>query len=270
MTLGVIISTYNNPQWLEKTLWGYEAQTRHADEIIVADDGSGPETAHLVNRFEGRLPIRHVWHEDKGFRKTIILNKALSMAKSDYLVFTDQDCVPRHDFLATHERLAQQGRFLSGGYFKLPMDISRLLTQDDIVSGRAFRLGWLRHQGLKRSFKCTKLSGNARFAWLMNHITPTHATWNDMNSSGWRNDLLAANGFDERMQYGGEDRELGERLTHAGISGRQIRYSAIVLHLDHSRPYVNEAAWRLNNAIRQTTKQQHLTRTAYGIHQELT
>ena len=94
MTIGVIISTYNNPQWLEKTLWGYTAQTRPADEIIIADDGSRPETAELIRSFEKRLPVRHVWHEDKGFRKTIILNKALAMATADYLVFTDQDCVP--------------------------------------------------------------------------------------------------------------------------------------------------------------------------------
>lgn len=267
MTIGVIISTYNNPQWLEKTLWGYEAQTRPADEIVVADDGSGPETAALIRRFEGVLPIRHVWHEDRGFRKTTILNKALRGIGSDYLVFTDQDCVPRPDFLATHERMAEPGRFLSGGYFKLPMDISRQLTRDDIQSGRAFHLSWLRQQGLRRTFKCSKLIGNATFSWLMNHITPTHATWNGMNSSGWREDLLAANGFDERMQYGGEDRELGERLANAGIRGKQIRYSAIVLHLDHSRPYVNDEAWRRNNAIRKETKRLHLKRTAYGIAQ---
>lgn len=265
MTIGVILSTYNNPRWLEKTLWGYEMQTRRADEIIVADDGSGPETADLIRRFEGVLPIRHVWHEDRGFRKTTILNRALRMAESDYIVVTDQDCVPRSDFLATHERMAQQGRFLSGGYFKLPMDISLQLTRNDITSGQAFSLSWLRRQGLKWSFKCTKLFGNAAFAGFMNHITPTHATWNGMNSSGWRADLLAANGFDERMQYGGEDRELGERLTNAGICGKQIRYSAIVLHLDHSRPYVNEEAWRINNAIREATRRQHFIRTEYGI-----
>lgn len=38
-TIGVIISTYNNPAWLEKTLWGYLCQDRMADEIIIADDG---------------------------------------------------------------------------------------------------------------------------------------------------------------------------------------------------------------------------------------
>lgn len=265
MNIGVIISTYNNPQWLEKTLWGYACQERKADEIIIADDGSGPETARLIEQYARQLPIKHVWHEDKGFRKTVILNKALRVAESDYLVFTDQDCVPRSDFLTVHEHYAEKGYFLSGGYFKLPMNISRQLTRDDIHSGRAFQLRWLKSQGLPTSFKCTKLIQCHPFSQLMNHITPTHATWNGMNASGWRQDILAARGFDERMAYGGEDRELGERLRNAGIRSKQIRYSAIVLHLDHQRPYVNEEAWKRNNAIRRETKEKHLVATEYGL-----
>lgn len=265
MTIGVVISTYNNPQWLEKTLWGYMCQERKADEIIVADDGSGPETASLIESYKALLPLRHVWQEDKGFRKTRILNEALRVAQSDYLVFTDQDCVPRHDFIAVHEHYAREGWFLSGGYFKLPMDISLRLSHDDISSGQAFRIDWLREQGLKWNFKCTKLIQNRAFCVMMNHITPTHATWNGMNSSGWRKDIISANGFDERMQYGGEDRELGERLRNAGLSSRQIRYSAICLHLDHKRPYVNKEAWAINDSIRQKTRSLRLTRTDYGI-----
>lgn len=264
-TIGVILSTYNNPAWLEKTFWGYMAQQRKADEIIVADDGSGPETQQLIERYSAYLPLKHVWHEDKGFRKTTILNKALAAAKADYLVFSDQDCVPRRDFLAVHARYAEKGHFLSGGYFKLPMDISRKLTRDDIRFGRAFSLRWLRGQHLPWTFKCTKLVQNSVFTRFMNRITPTHATWNGMNSSGWRADILAARGFDERMQYGGEDRELGERLSNAGLRSKQIRYSAIVLHLDHKRPYVNEEAWEHNNRIRRETRERHLTQTEYGM-----
>lgn len=265
MTIGIIISTYNNPTWLEKTLWGYLAQERRADEIIVADDGSTDETRQLVERYADRLPLRHVWHEDKGFRKTKILNEALGVATADYLIFTDQDCVPRRDFVATHERLARKGCLLSGGYFKLPMGISRQLTQEDIAEGRAFSLRWLRSQGLQWTFKCTKLVQSRWFARMMNAVTPTHATWNGMNSSTWREDILSVKGFDERMQYGGEDREMGERLFNKGMKGVQIRYSAIVLHLDHSRPYVNEEALRRNKEIREATRRQHLTETAYGL-----
>ncbi len=270
MTIGVIISTYNNPRWLEKTLWGYCYQQRMAEEIIIADDGSTEETRQLIATFADRLPLQHVWHEDHGFRKTIILNKALQKATADYLVFTDQDCVPRSDFLATHERMARRGYLLSGGYYKLTMPVSKLIAEDDIRSGRVFTLRWLTDKGQPRTWKSTKLIQKRWFAQLMNTITPTHATWNGMNASGWRTDLLAVNGFDERMQYGGEDRELGERLMNMGIRTRQIRYSAIVLHLDHNRPYVNEAAWQLNNQIRKETKRLHRVITPYGINHQQT
>ena len=265
MTIGIIISTYNNPKWLEKTLWSYQAQQRPADEIIIADDGSRDDTRQLIEQMKKVLPLRHVWHEDKGFRKTKILNEALKVATADYLIFTDQDCVARPDFIATHEHYAEEGYILSGGYFKLPMNISEAISQQDIASGQAFRLSWLKAQGLKYSFKCTKLIGKRWFSVLMNHITPTHATWNGMNSSGWRKDILEVNGFDERMQYGGEDREMGERLFNKGIRAKQIRYSAIVLHLDHGRPYVNQEAWKKNYAIRKETKRKHLIQTPFGI-----
>lgn len=66
---------------------------------------------------------------------------------------------------------------------------------------------------------------------------------NGHNASGWKEDIVAVNGLDERMQYGGQDRELGERLENYGIRGKQIRYSAIVVHLDHARGYVNKESW---------------------------
>ncbi len=265
MTIGVIISTYNNPAWLEKTLWGYLYQLRPADEIIIADDGSGPETRQMVMQFADRLPIKYVWHEDEGFRKTKILNEALRMAESDYLVFTDQDCVPREDFLAVHCQNAEQGRFLSGGAFLLPISISEQITQDDIQSQRAFDLAWLRSKGVQWSFKCTKLVRLPWFSRTMNAITPAKATWNGGNASGWREDLLAAKGFDERMKYGGEDRELGERLVNAGIKGKQLRYTAITIHLDHKRPYVNQEAIESNNQIRRQTRESHAVTTEYGL-----
>lgn len=265
MRITVVISTYNNPRWLEKTLWGYHCQLRKADEIIVADDGSSEETRTLLERYKQMLPIQHIWHKDDGFRKTVILNKAIQASTGDYLVFTDQDCIPRADFLLVHERYARKGCFLSGGYFKLPMDISLSISRKDIECQEAFSLKWLFAHGLRRTFKCTKLIQCPSFSTFMNRITPAHATWNGMNSSGWRSDILRAKGFDERMKYGGEDRELGERLMNAGIKPLQIRYSAIVLHLDHNRPYVNKKDLDNNLQIRKETKRKQLTQTPYGL-----
>jgi glycosyltransferase involved in cell wall biosynthesis len=266
-TIGVIISTYNNPRWLEKVLWGYRHQTRPADEIIIADDGSGEETRLLIERYKALLPITHVWHPDNGFQKSRILNSALIAATADYLIFTDQDCVPRRDFIETHLHHAAQGYFLSGGYFKLPMDISLALTQEDIVSGRAFSIDWLRKKGMKPTFKFTKLASSVRFTRLMNRITPTKATWNGCNASGWRTDLLYVNGFNEEMQYGGQDREFGERLWNMGLKSKQIRYSAITLHLDHKRPYKTKESMDKNVAIRRNTRKSGITETPNGIKQ---
>jgi len=264
-TIGIIISTYNNPRWLEKTLWGYLYQTRPADEIVIADDGSKEDTKLLIDSFKDRLPIKHVWHEDQGFQKSEILNKAIVAATADYLIFTDQDCIPREDFIETHARFAQKGYFLSGGYFKLPMDTSLCIVQEDVALGNAFKLPWLHKRGLKYSFKCSKLFRSPLYAKILNAITPAKASWNGCNASGWREDALAVNGFNEDMHYGGQDREFGERMANLGIRSKQIRYSAVVLHLDHKRPYKTKESMDKNRAIRRNTRKEMIIRTPNGI-----
>lgn len=265
--IGVVISTYNNPAWLEKTLWGYLFQSRMADEIIIADDGSRDDTRELIDSFRNRLPIKHVWHEDKGFEKSRILNKALLAAESEYLIFTDQDCVPRRDFIAVHEANAEQGHFLSGGYYKLNMDVSKALTLEDIETGRAFSIPWLKQMGQKINFKATKLVNHRWFTNMMNHITPRGATWNGCNASGWLKDMITINGYNEEMHYGGQDREFGERLFNLGIKSKQICYSAIVLHLDHKRPYKTKETMEKNIAIRRNTRKTGIIETPNGIKQ---
>ena len=126
-------------------------------------------------------------------------------------------------------------------------------------------LGWLRTHGLKWSFKCTKLWRCEWFKWFMNSITPTKATWNGCNASGWRTNVVAVNGFNEEMHYGGQDREFGERMWNSGLKSKQIRYSAIALHLDHKRPYKTAKTLEKNMAIRRETIKSGIVRTPFGI-----
>ncbi|MFC5050153.1 glycosyltransferase [Rubritalea spongiae] len=160
MKTSVIISTYNHPKWLQKTLWGYANQSYSNFEIIIADDGSDERTKTVIDQAKHELkqPIKHVWHEDNGFQKSAILNKATIASSGEYLIFTDGDCVPRQDFIATHLAHAQQGHILSGGYCKLPMQLSKDITRDDILSGRAFDANWLAQHGLKSFSSKLKLS----------------------------------------------------------------------------------------------------------------
>ena len=263
----IIISTYNSPLWLEKVLYGYNNQTYRNFEMVIADDGSTQETFELLDRLGKEMfySIVHVWHEDRGFQKSQILNKAILKSSAEYIIMSDGDCIPRKDFVEQHIKYREEGYFLSGGYFMLPMDISESISKDDIYTERCFDLAWLKNLGLKTSFRNNKLDSGAVKAKMLNSFTPTNASWNGHNASGWKNDILAVNGFDERMQYGGQDRELGERLVNAGIRAKQIRYNAIVLHLDHPRGYKNEQSIAKNRAIRKITQEQEVAFTPYGI-----
>ncbi|WP_296312542.1 glycosyltransferase family 2 protein [Winogradskyella sp. UBA3174] len=265
--ISVVISTYNHPEWLQKVLWSFECQNFKNFELIIADDGSTEETKHFIDVFKTTVnfPIKHVWHEDNGFQKTKILNKALLECDADYVLFTDGDCVVRNDFLQKHLDFREAGYFLSGGYFKLPMNISKLISESDIKQQSCFDINWLKSNGLKSSFKTNKITASGLKEKVLNKFTPTTATWNGHNSSGWKKDIIAVNGFDERMQYGGEDRELGERMFNNGIKAKQIRYSAICIHLDHARSYAKPEMVAKNEKIRAITKAEKVIRTPFGI-----
>ena len=270
MRLSVILSTYNSPEWLEKALWGYSAQGHRHFELVVADDGSTDETRRRIDVLRSRtgMTIRHIWHEDQGFRKCTILNRAIEAASADYLVFSDGDCIPRNDFLETHARLARLGAFLSGGLFRLPLAVSQQIDRDDILQGRATDVRWLRSAGVQWSPKLLKLACRPPWSRCLDGLTSTRATWNGHNSSGWKADLLAVNGFDERMEWGGEDRELGERLVHLGIRPVQIRYRAVCVHLDHERGYVRQEALTRNHQIWAQTRRARSTWTDSGIRKD--
>ena len=270
LSISVIISTYNAVEWLEKVLWGYHNQEFKNFEMVIADDGSGPETKDLLDRMAKEVfyPIIHVWQEDDGFQKSKILNKAVLACNADYIVMSDGDCIPRKDFLQVHEDNKELGYFISGGYFKLPMNISKAITKEDILSEKCFEKAWLKERGLVISFKNNKLTRLSAKAKFLNSITTTNSTWNGHNSSGWKKDILKVNGFDERMQYGGQDRELGERLMNLGIKGKQLRYSAICLHLDHKRGYKTPESIQKNLGIRSNVKKNNIIYTPFGIDKE--
>lgn len=267
MKVSVVISTYNSPEWLLKVLWGYSCQTVLDFELLIADDGSGPETASTIREFEAAscLTIKHVWHEDAGFRKCTILNKAIAEASGDYLIFTDGDCVPRNDFVATHLANAEPGRFLSGGAIRLPLGLSEAITEDDIMTQRAFDYSWLRAGGMQSTHKTRKIKHHGRKAEILNFLTPTNASWNGGNSSAFKADLLAVNGYDERLEWGGEDRELGDRLENFGLRGKQVRFTAQCVHLDHGRPYKDDEKVKFNKKIRKKSQLQKSVWTPWGI-----
>jgi hypothetical protein len=246
--ISVIVSTYNRERYLELALLGFANQIDPDFEIVVADDGSSPAVSRLIRSKREHLPfpIAHVWHEDQGFRKTRILNHAILLARGDYLLFTDGDCVPRRDLVAVHRQLATPGRFVSGGYLKLTEEISDALTVEDVLEGRVTDPGWLRGRGWRPGLRGFRMTPSLFRARLYDRITTTRPHLQGNNASAWLSDVLAANGFDNDMGYGSEDRALGVRLRNAGVRPIQARHRAITMHLEHPRPYAGRAAAQAN------------------------
>ena len=267
MQPSVIFTTYNQPAALEKVLWGFAVQTHRDFEVVVADDGSGPETRALIDRVRSDLGMRivHVWHEDIGFRKTEILNRAIVASSGDYLIFTDGDCIPRNDFVEVHVTEAEQGRFLSGGYLKLERAVSEAITVDDVRSQRFADVDWLAAHGWSNLRARLRLTRSRGLATLLDAVTPTTPTWNGHNASTWRDAIFAVNGYDLDMAYGGLDRALGETLENSGIRGKQIRFRAPCLHLWHERPYVDREKWERNRAVRRQIRSEGWTRAKRGL-----
>ncbi len=265
--ISIIVSTYNAEAWLEKVLSGFNFQTFRNFEVVIADDGSGPKTKALIQTMAAKVfyKIVHVWQEDDGFQKSRILNKSIVACSANYIIMTDGDCIPREDFVLVHYLNKKKGYFISGGYYMLPMNISKIITLEDIEKQYCFNLNWLKDKGIPKTFKNNKLTSKGLISKFLNSVTPTNASWNGHNSSGWKKDILNVNGFDERMQYGGQDRELGERLMNFGLKSKQLRYSAVCVHLEHKRGYKTPESIAKNKNIRRGTKKEKSVWTYYGI-----
>jgi glycosyltransferase involved in cell wall biosynthesis len=266
-SVSVVLSTYNSPAWLEKVLWGYQEQKFKNFQLVIADDGSSYETRKLIEGFRksSSLNIEHVWHEDNGCQKSIILNKAMVHAGGDYLIFSDGDCIPRNDFVFVHQQQAQRGHFLSGGHTKLPPCCSDNVGQAEILSGQAFCIFWLTQHGYPDSAKKLRITAKGGWAKILDKVMPSRDEWNNHNSSGWKNDLLIVNGFDERMQHSGEDHEMGDRLIHSGVKVKGVRYTAVCVHMAAGAGTDTEASRILNKSIQDATTRNKSRYSLHGI-----
>ena len=252
----VVVSAYNRPDYLIRSLRGFARQTRTDFEIVLADDGSSEESRAAVDAWlQGSdLLWRRVWHEDDGFRKTAILNKAVAQTRADYVIFTDGDCIPFPDFVALHLSLRRPGHFLSAGAVRLsPPATSSILGGGADESG-IFQWNRLKAIGQPKRFKFARMFAPALARRVMDVVIPVKRTFNGLNASCWKADWAKVGGFNEAMGYGSEDVEFGIRLEAAGVKPIRVRHRIRALHLDHDRPYAAAQEVERNRAIKEATR----------------
>ncbi|MBF6608205.1 MAG: glycosyltransferase family 2 protein [Flavobacterium sp.] len=257
----LVTPTYNWPEALELLLLSVKSQTVLPNEVIIADDGSRPETTALIETFQKDFPVplHHIWHEDNGNQKPRIMNKAIASAKYDYIVEIDGDVIMNSHFVEDHLRFAEKGMYLYGSRVNIQKDFLPTLFKNKITDFNFFS------SGIK------KRGRTLRLPLLMNFVKPVDERSRKLrgcNMSFWRSDFIAVNGFNENLVgWGIDDSEMIQRLHNIGIKGKRLKNVGIAYHIYH--PEQSRSQLEINNEIERQTTEKKLTFIEKGVNQYL-
>jgi glycosyltransferase involved in cell wall biosynthesis len=233
--ISVIVSTYNREDALDAVLRALAAQTDERFEAIVADDGSGPATARVVEAWTARIGDRllHVRHEDQGFRLAEIRNRAILASAGEVCIFLDGDCIPRPDFVAAHRRLAEPGCFVAGNRVLVSPELTARILRESIAPEHWPLSSWI---AARRKGEINR---------LLPLISLPLGPLRRLGSRAWRSargtnlairrgDLERVDGFDAAFSgWGREDSDIIVRLMRIGTRRKDGRFATAVLHLWH-------------------------------------
>ncbi|HEX3007819.1 MAG TPA: glycosyltransferase [Bacteroidales bacterium] len=269
--LSLIISFYNKVDYLKLIFASLERQTFKDFEVVIADDGSHNEAVLEVEKMllSASFPVQHIWHEDLGWRKTTILNKAVVAAKSDYLVFIDGDCILHKHFLKEHYNHRGKNVVLVGRRVNLSSDISSILTPLRV------RKGYLENISVLLSLAISKLKGRCSHVengiYLYPKFMRRYFNRKDRgilgaNFSVHKDDILKVNGFDERYMNPavGEDTDIDFRLRLVGVKTQSLKHIAVQYHMYHKTLFRPGE----NLVIYNHTVKNKISYTPYGIKKE--
>ena len=260
-SISLIVTTYNNPPFLEMVLKSILKQRVCPKEVVIADDGSGVETKELIDRYRQLFPVPliHSWIPDQGFRLSMSRNKAIAKATGDYIVMIDGDMVLTPHFIKDHQKLMRKGFFVVGS--RAPLDEKetrrRLQTLNPVFHF------WSR--GLMKPQVLVRIPFLA--AWLKGKSGITRAK--GCHLAFWKEDCVKVNGFDENFaSWGYEDSDFFQRLLNIGIKRKNAKGMAGAVHLYH--PEENRVNASKNWQMLQDTIALKRTRARKGIDQYIT
>lgn len=237
--ISVIISIYKDLKNLNLVLLGLEKQTYRNFEVIISEDNNSPQTSEFINIAKDRFSysIKHVYQEDIGFRKTKILNAAITTAIGEYLVFLDGDCIPHKQLLKEYSKNLTPTTVCMGRRCYLDKSITDKLHKKQNLKGLNL-LNILLHS------KRTELG---IYVPILKVGNPNRlilgCNWGVM-----REKLIDINGFDEDYVHAGvgEDHDIDWRLRKNKMNFLNIKHQAIVYHLYHKPNYTSEITKLVN------------------------
>ncbi|MCX6330164.1 MAG: glycosyltransferase [Bacteroidia bacterium] len=255
----VIIAFYKRLDFLEKIFEGLKNQSRQDFEVIVAEDNNSELTVSFIKEKQVALPfqIKHVSQEDKGFRKTRILNEALKISSSENILFLDGDCIPHRHFVKHYcERIIKGTAFFGRRVMLGETFTAKLLQQHTIKSLQLVSLIFS---------DSDRIEDGIYLPWLKKNKKEYRGIWG-CNWGISRHDLFEINGFDEDYVHAsvGEDNDIEWRLRFNGINFKSLKHKAIVYHMHHKENYNNEA-FLINNSLFEQKKKLQSAKCLNGL-----
>jgi glycosyltransferase involved in cell wall biosynthesis len=224
-------------------------------EIIVADDGSTSDTTAIIRLCQSvfPVPVKHVWQSDKGFRLSLIRNKAIRQAEAPYIIQIDGDVILERHFIEDHLHFRKTGHVI----------IASRMNYTTRATEKKLRTRNIRISCMTLPFTFFPLFRNIRSRGLANYFISKSCDrdikWAaGSNMSYWKEDALSINGFDnDLIGWGYEDNDFINRMKNSGISTITIKHNCIQGHLRHVKN-VREHTQH-NKSVAFERKQQQVT-----------
>lgn len=260
-TCTLVAPTYNWTQALELLLLSVLQQTILPNEVIIADDGSGLETKKLIESFQEKFPIPliHIWHEDDKNQKPKIMNKAIAVAKNDYIIEIDGDIIMNKNFIKDHLTFAEKGKYLFGSRVNIQQKKLFSIFKNKSLDYNFFSMG------IKKRFRTLHIPFLMKFAKIVNQRS---SKLRGCNMSFWKSDFIKVNGFNEDLVgWGLDDSELVERFHNLGLLGKRLKFAGIAYHIYHKEQ--DKSQTDINGTIERNTKNNKLVFIEKGVNQYL-
>jgi teichuronic acid biosynthesis glycosyltransferase TuaG len=108
--VSVIIPVYNVEKYIDKTLQSVFAQTYKKIEIVLVDDRSSDRSAEIINKYQKKHPEIIYYLQPNNMGAGYARNKALELAKGQYVAFLDADDVWKPEKIEKQLKLLKKKR----------------------------------------------------------------------------------------------------------------------------------------------------------------
>jgi len=261
MRISLIVTTYNRPDALLLVLKSIQNQRVKPFEVIIADDGSDNVTKALIEKFalNTNLTIIHSHQNDIGFRVSESRNKAISIAKSEYIVLMDGDMVLHPEFINDHLINAEEGFYIQGSRVLLNQEKTQDVLETQAIFFKAL------DSGLKNRLNAIHSNYLSKLFLIRSSLLKGVRS---CNMSFYRKDCINVNGFNSKfIGWGREDSEFIARLFNMGVGRKTLKFSAIQYHLWHDES--NRKSLLDNDKLLKKTINENLKWCEIGINKFL-